>query len=133
MYDGPSGNWLVRETGRHGRRSRDLGAHLCRPEQRRILPEQSDDRLCRVDHGARDRQRRHDSDPRGRIKWLGYLPKAHLLWNLGFYGDSLSEGQSFSTYGRQVVGRLAWVHLLSNRQPALDSRRHQRTRGHAER
>ena len=37
------------------------------------------------------------------IKWLGYLPKAHLLWNLGFYGDSLSEGQSFSTYGRQVA------------------------------
>ena len=47
------------------------------------------------------------------IKWLAYLPKAHLLWNLGSYGDSVSEGQSFSTYRRQVAGRLAWVHLFS--------------------
>src|SRR5262249_9408364 len=31
------------------------------------------------------------------IKWLGYLPEKHLLWNLGAYTDTLSEGQSFST------------------------------------
>jgi phosphate-selective porin OprO and OprP len=47
------------------------------------------------------------------VKWLGYLPKAHLIWNLGFYGDSLSEGQSFSTYENQLSGRLAWVPMLS--------------------
>lgn len=47
------------------------------------------------------------------IKWLGYLPKAHVLWNLGFYGDALSEGQTFSTYSNQVSGRFAWVPLLS--------------------
>jgi phosphate-selective porin OprO/OprP len=43
------------------------------------------------------------------IKWLGYLPDRHILWNLGAYGDWLSEGQSFSTYTNQYVGRLAWV------------------------
>ncbi len=47
------------------------------------------------------------------IKWLGYLPKRRLLWNLGFYGDSLSQGQAFSTYRNQVVGRLAWVPMMS--------------------
>jgi phosphate-selective porin OprO and OprP len=24
------------------------------------------------------------------VKWLGYAPKAHLIWNLGFYVDWLS-------------------------------------------
>jgi phosphate-selective porin OprO and OprP len=48
------------------------------------------------------------------IKWLGYAPKVHLLWNLGFYGDWLSEGESFSTYHRQISGRIAWVPLMSD-------------------
>ena len=37
----------------------------------------------------------------------------HLLWNLGFYGDALSEGQSFSSYENQISGRFAWVPILS--------------------
>jgi phosphate-selective porin OprO and OprP len=47
------------------------------------------------------------------IKWLGYVPKAHILWTLGFYGDALSEGQGFSSYENQVSGRFAWAPLLS--------------------
>ena len=47
------------------------------------------------------------------IKWLGYLPKARILWTLGFYGDALSEGQTFSTYENQISGRFAWVPVLS--------------------
>jgi len=47
------------------------------------------------------------------VKWLGYLPSKHLIWNAGFYGDILSKGESFSTYAHQAVGRLAWVPLMS--------------------
>jgi len=47
------------------------------------------------------------------IKWLGWVPKKHLLWNFGVYGDWLSEGQSFSTYAHQVDGRIAWVPMES--------------------
>ena len=47
------------------------------------------------------------------IKWLGYVPKAQILWNLGFFGDALSEGQTFSTYENQISGRFAWVPMLS--------------------
>ena len=47
------------------------------------------------------------------IKWLGWAPKKRLLWNLGFYGDWLSEGQTFSSYARQVDGRIAWVPMES--------------------
>jgi phosphate-selective porin OprO/OprP len=46
------------------------------------------------------------------IKWLGYAPKAHLLWNVGVYGDQLSEGQTFSTYDHQAVARIAWLPIL---------------------
>jgi phosphate-selective porin OprO/OprP len=47
------------------------------------------------------------------IKWLGYLPDRRLLWNVGFYGDAASEGQSFSTYENQLSGRIAWLPILS--------------------
>ncbi|HEU5258869.1 MAG TPA: porin [Vicinamibacterales bacterium] len=47
------------------------------------------------------------------IKWLGWVPKKHLLWNFGVYGDWLSEGQTFSTYAHQVDGRIAWVPMES--------------------
>jgi phosphate-selective porin OprO/OprP len=47
------------------------------------------------------------------VKWLGYAPKARLVWNLGFYGDALSEGESFSSYENQLSGRLAWLPILS--------------------
>jgi phosphate-selective porin OprO/OprP len=47
------------------------------------------------------------------VKWLGYAPKKHLLWNVGFYGDALSEGESFSCYENQITGRLAWAPIMS--------------------
>jgi len=48
------------------------------------------------------------------VKWLGYVPKARILWNLGFYGDVLSEGQGFSTYDNQISGRFAWLPVMSD-------------------
>jgi phosphate-selective porin OprO/OprP len=47
------------------------------------------------------------------IKWLGYLPKQRLFWNLGVYTDWLSEGQSFSTYKWQWAGRMGWLPIYS--------------------
>jgi len=43
------------------------------------------------------------------IKWIGYSQKKHLVWNLGAFGDTFSEGQTFSTYSHQFVGRIAWL------------------------
>ena len=48
------------------------------------------------------------------VKWLGYVPKARILWNLGVYADALSEGQGFSTYDNQISGRFAWLPVMSN-------------------
>jgi phosphate-selective porin OprO/OprP len=48
------------------------------------------------------------------IKWLGYLPDQHLIWNIGVFTDWLSEEQSFSYFDRQVAGRIAWVPMVSD-------------------
>jgi phosphate-selective porin OprO/OprP len=48
------------------------------------------------------------------VKWLGHLPKARILWNIGVYGDALSEGQGFSTYDHQLSVRFAWLPLLTD-------------------
>jgi phosphate-selective porin OprO/OprP len=48
------------------------------------------------------------------IKWLGYLPNRHVIWNLGYFVDWLSEGQSFSSYDHQFVARIAWAPMVSD-------------------
>jgi phosphate-selective porin OprO and OprP len=48
------------------------------------------------------------------IKWLGYLPDRHLIWNLGVFTDWLSKDQSFSYFHQAVAGRLAWVPMASD-------------------
>lgn len=47
------------------------------------------------------------------IKYFGYSPRAHLLWNIGAYDDALSKNESFSQYQNQVVGRIGWLPVLS--------------------
>ena len=47
------------------------------------------------------------------IKWLGYVPEARILWNVGVFGDTFSKNQGFSTYSNQIVGRFAWLPVLS--------------------
>lgn len=48
------------------------------------------------------------------IKWLGYLPKPGIVWNIGIYTDWVSKGQSFSTYKWQFASRVAWLPIHSN-------------------
>jgi phosphate-selective porin OprO/OprP len=41
------------------------------------------------------------------------VPEARILWNFGVYGDTFSEGHGFSTYSNQIVGRFAWLPVMS--------------------
>jgi phosphate-selective porin OprO/OprP len=43
------------------------------------------------------------------LKWLGYLPKQRIFWNVGVFTDWLSNGQSFSTYEWQTEARVGWL------------------------
>lgn len=48
------------------------------------------------------------------IKWLGYLPKIGFNWSMGWYGDSYSSEESFSTYEHQQVARVSWLPIRSD-------------------
>jgi phosphate-selective porin OprO/OprP len=50
------------------------------------------------------------------IKWLGYSKKHQFLWNVGYFNDVLSKGESFSTYSSQVVGRFAMLPIVSEKE-----------------
>ena len=48
------------------------------------------------------------------IKWMGYLPEPGLIWSRGWYGDSYSARESFSTMDREEVARVAWLPIRSD-------------------
>jgi phosphate-selective porin OprO/OprP len=47
------------------------------------------------------------------VKWLGFLPKQHVFWNIGVYTDWISKNESFSTYKSQFVARIGWLPIYS--------------------
>jgi phosphate-selective porin OprO/OprP len=112
MYDGPTGEWLFRETGIMVAVPEVFGhVFVGRTKEGFSLNK------VMVGYAGWTLERQPISDATipilaDGIKWLGYAPQAHLLWNLGFYGDWLSKGQAFSTYHHQVSGRLAWLPIL---------------------
>jgi phosphate-selective porin OprO/OprP len=53
------------------------------------------------------------------FKWLGYSKKHGFLWNLGYFNDVASKGQSFSSYSSQEVARLAWLPVHSEEEGTL--------------
>jgi phosphate-selective porin OprO/OprP len=48
------------------------------------------------------------------IKWMAHSAKRHLLFNVGWYTDVLSEGQSFSSYDQQFVARVGWLPVMKD-------------------
>ena len=53
------------------------------------------------------------------FKWIGYSKKHGFLWNVGYYNDVASKGQSFSSYSSQEVVRLAWLPIHSEEKGTL--------------
>ena len=47
------------------------------------------------------------------IRWMGYSPKRHVVWNLGFFNQTLTESRTTPPHDRQYVARIAWVPFLS--------------------
>jgi phosphate-selective porin OprO/OprP len=48
------------------------------------------------------------------VKWLGHVPRWNWFWNLGWFTDYLSEGQTFSSYDNQFIIRTGWVPMASD-------------------
>ncbi len=47
------------------------------------------------------------------IKYMGYLPKQRILWNVGGFIDWISDTQAFSTFEYQGSGRIAYLPFYS--------------------
>jgi phosphate-selective porin OprO and OprP len=49
------------------------------------------------------------------VKWIVHVPRRHLLANVGWFNDGLSEDEKFATYNQQFVARLAWLPIVTER------------------
>jgi phosphate-selective porin OprO/OprP len=112
MYDGVNNTWFIRETG-FMIAVPELWGHFFIGRTKEGFS------LNKVMNAAAgwgmERQTAIDVIPilADGIKWLGYLPKQRILWNLGVYTDWLSDDQSFSTYKWQTVARIGWLPIYS--------------------
>jgi phosphate-selective porin OprO and OprP len=113
MYDGPTESWLIRETG----------ITVAVPEIRGHLVigrTKEGFSLNKVMSGysgwAIERATMSDATIPilgDGVKWLGFVPEWKILWNIGYFLDSINARQSFSTYDNQFVARVAWLPILS--------------------
>src|SRR5882762_8041775 len=112
MYDGVTDSWLVRETGVMVRVP-ELWGNIFVGRTKEGFS------MNKVMNGyagwTMERQMAIDVIPilADGVKWLGYLPKQRILWNIGMFTDWLSKGQSFSTYQWQWVARVGWLPIFS--------------------
>jgi len=114
MYDGASESWLVRQTGIMVEVP-EISGHIFVGRSKEGFSLNK----VMVGYAGWTMERSTINDAAipilaDGIKWLGYAPKIRLLWNLGAFGDWLSEEQTFSTYDNQYVGRVAWVPMVSS-------------------
>jgi len=109
MYDAPTRSWLIRQTGVMIALSETWG-HLFigRTKEGFSLNKV----MTGYDGWTMERSPMNDATVpllADGFKWLGYLPKHGFMWNVGYYNDIFSKGQSFSSYSSQEVARLAWL------------------------
>jgi len=108
MYDGDKEVWMLRETG-ITIAVPELFGHLFIGRTKEGFA------LLRVMNGhsgwGNERPMTEDVIPilADGIKWFGMIPKANIFWNLGYYNDFISKGQSFSTFSSQFVARIGWL------------------------
>src|SRR5688572_8291710 len=108
MYDGNEQVWMVRETGiTIG--VPELAGHIFVGRTKEGFS------MIKVMNGhsgvTNERQMALDPIPilADGIKWFGYLKKSRVFWNIGYFNDLTSKGQSFSTFEWQYIGRIGWM------------------------
>ena len=47
------------------------------------------------------------------IRWMGYLPKERLVWNLGYFNETLLKNPLYPFMDQQYAARVAYLPLLS--------------------
>jgi len=49
------------------------------------------------------------------IRWMGYLPKQHLIWNVGYFNETLFHKWLYPFMDQQYAARLIWLPLHSEK------------------
>jgi phosphate-selective porin OprO and OprP len=118
MYDGPTSSWFMRETGIMVGVP-ELSGHIFVGRTKEGFS------LNKVMNGyagwTMERQMALDVIPilADGVKWMGFLPKQHLLWNTGMFVNWLSKNQSFSTFRWQFALRIGWLPVYSEASSTL--------------
>lgn len=116
MYDGTAHEWRVRQTGVMIEAPKLRGAlFIGRSKEGFSLNKV----MTGYDGWTMERSTMNDATIpilADGIKWLGYSKKHQFLWNVGYFNDVLSKGESFSTYSSQVVGRFAVLPIASEKE-----------------
>ena len=115
MYDGPNDQWLVRQTGILIAVP-EIWGHIFIGRQKEGFS--LNKVMVGYDGWTMERSTINDATIpilADGIKWMGYSPKHHFLWNLGYFNDFLSHKQSFSTHQYQVVTRLVWLPIIDEK------------------
>jgi phosphate-selective porin OprO/OprP len=118
MYDGDKKVWMMRESGLTIGVP-ELAGHIFVGRTKEGFS------MVKVMNGhslwGNERQMALDPIPilADGIKWMGYLPKSRVFWNLGYYNDFLSKGQSFSTFQWQYVARVGWMPYYNKEKNSL--------------
>ena len=47
------------------------------------------------------------------IRWMAYLPKQHLVWNLGYFNETVLKNPLYPFMDQQYAARVIWLPLLS--------------------
>jgi phosphate-selective porin OprO/OprP len=113
MYDGPNHQWLMRQTGVMIAVPELWGNFFIGRSKEGFSLNKV---MVGYDGWTMERATINDASIpilADGIKWLGYSPNHGFLWNVGYFNDVLSKGQSYSTYSSQEVVRLAWVPILN--------------------
>ena len=119
MYDGPSDDWYVRETGLIIAVPK-LSGHLFigRTKEGFSLSKHM------IGYAVWGMERQPINDATipimaDGIRWMGYSQRRKLVWNLGLFNEHYSQSRHFPYYDRQAVGRIAWLPFHSEEQGSL--------------
>lgn len=118
MYDGPTNSWFIRESGIMVGVP-EMSGHIFVGRTKEGFS------LNKVMNGyagwTMERQMALDVIPilSDGVKWMGFLPKQRILWNIGVYTDWLSKDQGFSTYRWHFASRVGWLPIYSEENNTL--------------
>lgn len=114
MYDNANDAWLVRQTGISFETPGLTGSIFIGRQKEGF----SVSKIMVGYHGwGMERMPMNDSSVQllaDGVKWTGYAERARVTWNIGAFGDWLSEEQTFSIADHQFIGRVAWQPILSD-------------------